>query len=110
MSQAFTNSNIAGNTIIAFVRMSTSTQTVKLSDTAGNTYVDAVSQAQTTDGHQIHIFYAANIKGGANAVTASFRLLIITPGWQFTNTVVWLPIRWIRLPPRKEMERPSAPD
>ena len=72
VSVAFPAGNTAGNLIIAFVRASTTTQTITLSDTAGNTYSQAVSQTQTTDGHQIAIFYAANIKSGANTVTATF--------------------------------------
>jgi hypothetical protein len=72
LSVAFPASNTAGNLIIAFVRASTTTQTITLSDTAKNTYSQAVTQAQTTDGHQIAIFYAANINGGANTVTATF--------------------------------------
>ena len=28
-------------------------------------YADAVSQVQSADGHQIHVFYARNIAGGA---------------------------------------------
>jgi len=69
---AFTTGNTAGRTILAFVRMSTTTQTVSISDTAGNTYTQAVAQVQSTDGHQIRLFYAKNIVGGANTVTASF--------------------------------------
>jgi hypothetical protein len=61
-----------GNLIIALVRMSTTTQTVTVSDTAGNAYVEAVGQAQTADGSQIHLFYAKNIAGAANTVTATF--------------------------------------
>jgi hypothetical protein len=72
LSVPFGSNNTAGNLIIAVVRMSTSSQTVALSDKTGNIYVDAVAQTQTTDGHQIHIFYAKNILSGANTVTASF--------------------------------------
>src|SRR5206468_2400249 len=72
VSAAFSANNIAGNLIIAFVRMSSTSQTVSLTDSAGNFYRDAVSQAQAADGHQIHIFYAANIRGGANTVRATF--------------------------------------
>ena len=57
---------------MAVVRMSTAWQTVNLTDTAGNTYIDAVSQTQTVDGHQIHLLYAKNISAGANTVTAAF--------------------------------------
>ena len=83
VSRSFTSANTAGNLIVAFVRMSTTSQTVTVSDTAGNGYAAAVSQAQTTDGHQTFIFYATNIKGGANTVTALF---------SSTNNHPWLAI------------------
>jgi Domain of unknown function (DUF4091)/Putative Ig domain len=83
ISAAFPASNTAGNLIIAFVRMSTSTQTVSITDTAGNTYSDAIAQAQDADGHQVHVFYAKNIGGGANSVTATF---------SSTNNHPWLAI------------------
>jgi len=72
LSQAFPNANTVGNLIIAFVRMSTTWQTVQVTDSRGNTYSDAVSQTQSTDGHQTHLFYARNIAGGNNTVTATF--------------------------------------
>jgi subtilisin family serine protease len=72
MAVSFPNVNSSGNTIIAFVRASTATQTVTVSDDRGNTYVQAVQQVQSSDRHQIHIFYAANIAAGANSVTATF--------------------------------------
>jgi hypothetical protein len=52
--------------------MSTTSQTATLTDSAGNLYTDAIAQAQSSDGHQTHIFYARNIKGGANTITAAF--------------------------------------
>ncbi|HYR43497.1 MAG TPA: hypothetical protein VER98_10770 [Terriglobia bacterium] len=72
ISIGFPSNNSAGNLIIACVRMSTSWQTVRVEDTAGNVYTDAVSQVQTIDGHQVHIFYAMNIWSGVNTVTATF--------------------------------------
>src|SRR5205807_4062956 len=72
LSASFSASNIAGDLVIAAVRMSTTSQTVTVTDSAGNFYADAVAQSQTADGHQIHIFYAANIHGGANTVRATF--------------------------------------
>jgi methionine-rich copper-binding protein CopC len=72
ISVPFLGANTPGDMIIAFVRMSTTSQTVMVTDTAGNTYTDAVSQVQTTDGTQLHIFYAPKIKAGANTVTAAF--------------------------------------
>lgn len=80
---AFSSGNTAGNMVIAFVRMSTTTQTVKVTDKNGNTYTDAVSQSQTTDGSQIHLFYAKNVKAGANTVTATF---------SGTNSHPWLAV------------------
>jgi subtilisin family serine protease len=72
IAAAFPGSNTAGNLILAFVRMSSSTQTVTVTDSAGNAYTDAVSQVQTADGSQVHLFYAKNIIGGTNTITATF--------------------------------------
>jgi hypothetical protein len=83
LSVAFSASNAAGNLIIAFVRMSTTTQSATVTDSVGNVYTDAVTQVQTTDGHQVHIFYAKNILGGANTVIATFSA---------TNNHPWLAI------------------
>jgi subtilisin family serine protease len=83
VSVAFPTTNTAGNLILAFVRMSTSTQTVTLTDRAGNTYAEAVAQVQTTDGSQVHLFYAKTILGAANTVTATF---------SSTNNHPWLAI------------------
>ncbi|HXN47740.1 MAG TPA: hypothetical protein VN893_13930, partial [Bryobacteraceae bacterium] len=69
---SFSSSNTVGNLIVASVRIATTTQTVTIADALGNTYTSAVSQAQSTDGHQIFIFYAKNIKAGTNTVTATF--------------------------------------
>jgi hypothetical protein len=63
--------------------MSTTSQTVSVTDSAGNVYIDAVAQTQTSDGHQLHLFYAKNILGGANTVTATF---------SGTNNHPWLAI------------------
>ncbi|HLH29859.1 MAG TPA: SBBP repeat-containing protein [Terriglobia bacterium] len=83
VSTSFSSPNTAGNTIIAFIRMSSASQTVRVTDSAGNTYTDAVAQVQTADGHQTHLFYASNIKGGTNTVTATF---------SGTNNHPWLAI------------------
>ena len=72
VSVAFPTSNTAGNLILAFVRMSTTSQTVTLKDSASNTYVEAVTQVQSSDGSQVHLFYAKSIFGVANTVTATF--------------------------------------
>jgi hypothetical protein len=58
--------------ILAAVRMSTTSQTVTMSDSSGNAYALASSQVQSSDGHQLLLFYAKNIVGGRNTVTATF--------------------------------------
>jgi hypothetical protein len=84
VSVPFPASNTAGNLIIAFVRMATPSQTVTVTDTAGNTYVDAVAHTQSIDGSQVHLFYARNILGSTtNTVTATFSA---------TNSQPWLAI------------------
>jgi hypothetical protein len=84
LSVAFSAANTSGNLILAFVRMSTTTQTVTLKDSAGNTYVQAVAQVQTSDGSEISLFYAKSILGAAaNTVTATFSA---------TNNHPWLAI------------------
>ncbi len=72
LSAAFPAGNTAGNLIIAFVRMSSTSQTVTVTDSAGDTFAQAVTQAQAADGHQVFIFFAKKIAGGANTVKASF--------------------------------------
>jgi len=83
ISQTFPSANTSGNLIIALVRMSSTSQTVGVTDSAGNLYTDAVVQVQASDTHQVHIFYAKNILGGANTVKASF---------SSTNNHPWLAI------------------
>jgi hypothetical protein len=83
LSVPFTSSNTTGNLIVAFVRMSTSAQGLNVSDAEGNAYTDAVSQVQSNDGHQIHLFYAKNIRGGPNTVSVTF---------SSTNNHPWLAI------------------
>ena len=61
-----------GTMAVAFVRMSTTNQTVSVTDSLGNVYTRAVSQAQSTDGHQTAIYYAKNVAAGVNTVTAQF--------------------------------------
>ena len=83
LSQAFPGNNTAGNLILVFVRGSTTSQTVTVSDTANNSYSLAVSQTQTTDSHQIRLFYATSGTSGPNTVTATFSA---------TNNHPWLAV------------------
>ena len=73
LSATFPSTNTAGNLILAFVRMSSSNQSMTLADTAGNAYTQAVGQVQTADGSQAYLYYAKNITGASgNKVTATF--------------------------------------
>jgi len=74
LSVAYPGQNLGGELLVAFVRMSTTTQTVTLSDTQSNPWTEAVSENQTADGHQIHIFYTQDSAATANGntVTAKF--------------------------------------
>jgi hypothetical protein len=83
VSAAFPSNNRSGDVIIALVRMSTTTQTVTVFDTAGNHYSQAAHVTQATDGHQLFIFYAKSVAGSANTVNAMFN---------GTNNHPWLAI------------------
>jgi hypothetical protein len=71
-SVAFSSNNAAHNLIIVAVT-SNDDQTATVSDTQGNTY-SSLSQVDNTGFQELQIFYAFNIKAGANTVTASFGL------------------------------------
>jgi hypothetical protein len=99
VSVAFPVGNTAGNLILAYVRMSSTDQTVSVTDTAGNTYTEAVGQV-TSAGYQGHLFYAANIAAGANTVTATF---------SSTNNHPWLAIyEYSGLSPANPLDQTAA--
>ena len=52
--------------------MSTVTQGMSVSDTAGNQYATAVHQTQDADGSQIYLLFAKKIAGGPNTITVTF--------------------------------------
>jgi glucose/arabinose dehydrogenase/PKD repeat protein len=70
---AFTNNNTTGNLIVAYVIWN-NTGTVVLSDSRGNTYAPAGARRSwgTSGRWSSQVFYAKNIAGGANTVTATF--------------------------------------
>jgi hypothetical protein len=70
-SKAFAINNTAGNFIWVGFYCSGTGRTLSVSDTRGNTYTQAATVTQTTDGHQIWLYYAMNIAAGANTVTAT---------------------------------------
>jgi RHS repeat-associated protein len=72
VAKAFTSSTAAGNTIVVFVRVSSSTADLNTpTDTQGNTYHLAVNTYQATGARRLAIFYAFNITGGPDTVTAT---------------------------------------
>ncbi len=77
-SLAFSQANTAGNTIIVSVFWN-NTGTVSLADTRGNTYVAAAPRRAWGPNWSEQVFYAKNIAGGANTVTATFGTTIA--GW-----------------------------
>ncbi|HEY3359334.1 MAG TPA: hypothetical protein VGQ83_39155, partial [Polyangia bacterium] len=83
LTQAFPAATTAGDLLLVLVRMSTTTQTVTVADTAGNPYLLAAAQAQSADGHQTRLYYARAATGGATTVTATFSA---------TNNHPWLAV------------------
>ena len=70
-SVAFTGNNTAGNLIIVSAEVGNNHHVSSISDTEGNTYATA-TLAVTSPGTNVgQIFYAQNIKGGANTVTVA---------------------------------------
>jgi len=73
-SLAFNANNSAGNFIGVCIRAGHSGQVFTVTDAQGNMYRKASQLAETLDapnGHALAIYYAENIKGGANTVTVS---------------------------------------
>src|SRR5260370_11508440 len=69
---AFVSPNTAGNWIAVAIRAgSSSSQVFAVSDSNANTYRRAFQLGLTTTPVTVAIFYAENIKGGANTITVS---------------------------------------
>lgn len=69
LAQAFTNKNVAGNTIVVVCGCGNGTA-MTVADSAGNTYTQAVTKANSTT-FEAAIFYAVGILAGANTVTVT---------------------------------------
>lgn len=67
LAKAFTNANVAGNTIVV-VAASGSNTAMTVADSNSNTYTSAVTGVQSTTVGTA-IFYAVNVAGGVNTVT-----------------------------------------
>jgi len=80
VSVAFRKANTAGNLIVAYVVWDNGAP-ASVTDGRGNTYASAVgpTQAGSTALHA-QVFYAGNIAGGTNTVTATFTTAITTRG------------------------------
>ena len=72
-SLAFSSPNTAGNLSVVYVAWSNAGP-VTISDTRGNTYAPVAPATAwgTTQGWRSQLFYAKNIAGGSNTVTARF--------------------------------------
>ena len=77
-SVAFSNPNSAGSLIVAYVLWN-NTGGVTLSDSRGNAYLSAGQRMTWNGSSSSQVFYAKNVAGGANTVTATFASSI--SGW-----------------------------
>jgi glucose/arabinose dehydrogenase len=78
-SLAFSSANTAGNLIVVYVAWS-NTGAVTVSDTRGNSYASATSRTTWGTSRSSQVFYARNISGGSNTVTATFATSITSFG------------------------------
>lgn len=69
LAKAFASNNVAGNTIIVVCGCGNGTA-MTVADSAGNTYTQAVTKANSTT-FESAIFYAVNIVAGVNTVTVT---------------------------------------
>ena len=85
VSLAFRKLNTSGNLIVAYVVWDNG-GAVSLTDSAGNTYASALGPTQAPgDSSRAQVFYAANIAGGANMITATFATPITSRGVLFIH-------------------------
>ncbi len=69
LAKAFASNNVAGNTIVVVAGCGNGTA-MTVADSAGNTYTQAVTKANSTT-FEAAIFYAVGILAGANTVTVT---------------------------------------
>jgi chitodextrinase len=80
VSVSFKKPTTAGNLIVAYVVWD-GAGSVSVTDSAGNTFASAIGPTQATgDTSSAQIFYATNIAGGPDAVTATFTTAISARG------------------------------
>ena len=76
---AFSKANTAGNLIVVYVVWD-NPGTVKVSDTRGDTYTAATARQNWGSNWSGQVFYASNVLGGTNKVTATFGTAITSFG------------------------------
>jgi glucose/arabinose dehydrogenase/PKD repeat protein len=76
---AFTSANTAGNLIVVAVVWN-NTGAVTVTDSRANTYTSAVGRTTWGSGWSAQVFYARNIGGGTNTVTATFATAVTSFG------------------------------
>jgi len=72
ITQAFSSANTASNLIAVVTSWGTGTASPTVTDTAGNSYTLATTAYSSTGDQSLAIYYAKNIKSGANSVTVNF--------------------------------------
>ncbi|MGO8791842.1 MAG: choice-of-anchor D domain-containing protein [Terriglobia bacterium] len=68
-SLSFANSTVAGNLIMVGIDFDGTASPSSVSDMQGNTFVQVASQLTSPEGTGSRVYYAKNIKGGADTVT-----------------------------------------
>ena len=81
---AFANANTAGNLIAVYVSWSNG-GTVTVSDSRGNPYASATPRTSWAGNWSSQVFFAKNIAGGTNRVTASFATSINSFGVMYIH-------------------------
>lgn len=69
--KAYTDPVVAGNFLVAIIRIGATGRTVTVSDNLNGTWTQATSQIQTTDGHQGYLYYLFGALAGATTVTVA---------------------------------------
>jgi hypothetical protein len=84
LSAAFNAATTAGNTIIVYVVWSNS-GSVTLTDSRGNQFVSVGGPVGWGSSYSAQVFYATNIAGGTDTVTATFRNSVSSFGVIYTH-------------------------
>ena len=72
LQKTFAANTIAADAIIVGLYIGGTNKSPALTDSQGTIFTQAANINQTTDGHQIFLYYGKNIKGGPDTITASW--------------------------------------